>query len=91
MFVMSLDTVRCLEEGVLRTVAGRQHRLDLRHRLPAAAGRRDPVHQRLRGAGRRIGVEAFTKRAEELAAKYGERFEPPALLLEKAKNGEKFA
>jgi 3-hydroxyacyl-CoA dehydrogenase/enoyl-CoA hydratase/3-hydroxybutyryl-CoA epimerase len=31
------------------------------------------------------------KRAEELASQYGERFSPPALLLEKAKNGEKFA
>jgi 3-hydroxyacyl-CoA dehydrogenase/enoyl-CoA hydratase/3-hydroxybutyryl-CoA epimerase len=39
----------------------------------------------------RIGVEAFTERAQELAQKYGDHFEPPALLLDKAKNGEKFA
>ena len=70
--------------------AGRQHRLDLRHRLPAHARRRDPGHQRLGRRRRRHRPSAFVKRAEELAAKYGERFDPPALLLEKAKNGEKF-
>ena len=42
------------------------------------------------GADGEIGPSAFVKRAEELAAQYGERFNPPALLLEKAKNGEKF-
>jgi 3-hydroxyacyl-CoA dehydrogenase/enoyl-CoA hydratase/3-hydroxybutyryl-CoA epimerase len=39
----------------------------------------------------RIGVEAFTERAQELAEKYGSQFDPPPLLLDKAKNGEKFA
>jgi 3-hydroxyacyl-CoA dehydrogenase/enoyl-CoA hydratase/3-hydroxybutyryl-CoA epimerase len=43
------------------------------------------------GADGEIGPAAFVKRTEELAAKYGDRYNPPALLLEKAKNGEKFA
>jgi 3-hydroxyacyl-CoA dehydrogenase/enoyl-CoA hydratase/3-hydroxybutyryl-CoA epimerase len=37
-----------------------------------------------------IGVEAFRARAQELADTYGERFTPPASLVEKAKNGEKY-
>ena len=37
-----------------------------------------------------IGVEAFTARAQELADTYGDRFAPPASLVEKAENGEKF-
>ena len=37
-----------------------------------------------------IGPARFVARAEELAAKYGERFAPPALLKEKAEKGEIF-
>ncbi|MEZ0066541.1 enoyl-CoA hydratase/carnithine racemase [Streptacidiphilus sp. MAP12-20] len=36
------------------------------------------------------GLAGFTARARELAAAYGERFEPPALLVEKAERGESF-
>ena len=38
-----------------------------------------------------FAIKAFTERAQELAEKYGERFSPPALLLEKAEKGEKIA
>jgi 3-hydroxyacyl-CoA dehydrogenase/enoyl-CoA hydratase/3-hydroxybutyryl-CoA epimerase len=34
------------------------------------------------------GVAGFVARARELAATYGERFEPPASLVEKAQCGE---
>jgi 3-hydroxyacyl-CoA dehydrogenase/enoyl-CoA hydratase/3-hydroxybutyryl-CoA epimerase len=34
------------------------------------------------------GVAGFVARARELAAAYGERFEPPALLLDAAAKGE---
>jgi 3-hydroxyacyl-CoA dehydrogenase/enoyl-CoA hydratase/3-hydroxybutyryl-CoA epimerase len=33
-------------------------------------------------------VAGFVARSRELAAKYGERFEPPASLVEKAERGE---
>lgn len=36
-----------------------------------------------------VGVENFVARAEELASKYGERFNPPQMLVEMAKNGNK--
>ena len=61
----------------------RQHRLDLRHRLPAAVRRRAAVHaDNYQGSGgTRSGVaRGFVARARELAAAYGERFEPPACL-----------
>lgn len=36
------------------------------------------------------GVAGFVARARELAETYGERFAPPALLVEKAQKGETF-
>ncbi len=90
-FVMSLDTVRCLEEGVLRTVADANIGSIFGIGFPPLLGGALQYINGYEAADGRIGVEAFTERAQELAAKYGERFEPPALLLDKAKNGEKFA
>ena len=37
------------------------------------------------------GVAGFVERARELAATYGDRFEPPASLVEKAERGETYA
>ena len=37
-----------------------------------------------------IGVAAFAARATQLAATYGERFAPPASLVEKAASGASF-
>ena len=37
------------------------------------------------------GAAGFVARARELAEKYGERFEPPASLVEKADRGETYA
>ncbi len=57
LFAEALETVKCFDEGVLDDVPRRQHRLDLRHRLPGLDGRRRPVrrpvprrHHGLRGA-----------------------------------------
>ena len=36
------------------------------------------------------GVRAFAERAAELAEKYGEAFEPPRLLLDRAAEGRLF-
>ena len=36
------------------------------------------------------GVQAFADRAGELAAKYGDEFQPPALLLDMAAQGKTF-
>lgn len=36
------------------------------------------------------GLSAFVRRAKELAAAHGERFEPPQLLIDMAAKGESF-
>ncbi len=90
-FVMSLDTVRCLEEGVLRTVADANIGSIFGIGFPPLLGGALQYINGYEAPDGRIGVEAFTERAQELAATYGDRFEPPALLLDKAKNGELFA
>ena len=89
-FSMSLDTVRCLEENVLRTVPDANIGSIFGIGFPPLLGGALQYINGYEAPDGRIGVEAFTERAQELAEKYGERFAPPALLLEKAKNGEKF-
>jgi 3-hydroxyacyl-CoA dehydrogenase/enoyl-CoA hydratase/3-hydroxybutyryl-CoA epimerase len=90
-FSMSIDTVNCLAEGVLRTVPDANIGSIFGIGFPALLGGAIQAINGWEGADGEIGPSAFVKRAEELAARYGERFNPPALLLEKAKNGEKFA
>jgi 3-hydroxyacyl-CoA dehydrogenase/enoyl-CoA hydratase/3-hydroxybutyryl-CoA epimerase len=94
-FVMSLDTVRCLEEGVLRTVPDANIGSIFGIGFPPMHGGAIQYINGYEAVGSdgssRTGVEAFTERAQELAQTYGDHFEPPALLLDKAKNGEKFA
>ena len=62
LYRQSIETARCLEEGVLSTRARREHRLDLRHRFPGMDRRRAAVHQsrrrgEIRQAGGRAGEE----------------------------------
>ncbi|HUP99481.1 MAG TPA: 3-hydroxyacyl-CoA dehydrogenase NAD-binding domain-containing protein [Aeromicrobium sp.] len=90
-FSMSLDTVNCLAEGVLRTVPDANIGSIFGIGFPPMLGGAIQAINGWEGADGEIGPSAFVKRAEELAAKYGDRFNPPAMLLEKAKNGEKFA
>ncbi|MFF6773187.1 3-hydroxyacyl-CoA dehydrogenase NAD-binding domain-containing protein [Streptomyces sp. NPDC012637] len=91
LFAEALDTVRLLEEGVLTSVADANIGSILGIGFPAWTG---GVLQYINGydggAGGEVGVAAFVERARELAATYGERFNPPALLVEKAQRGEVF-
>lgn len=89
-FIMALETVKCFEEGVLRTTADANIGSIFGIGFPALHG---GVIQHINGyeaADGSIGVQAFVERAQELAKTYGERFNPPALLLEKAAKNEKF-
>ncbi len=43
------------------------------------------------GAGAGVGLPGFVARARELAERYGDRFAPPALLVDKAEKGERFS
>ncbi|HEA51956.1 hypothetical protein LCGC14_0837220 [marine sediment metagenome] len=84
LFIQAIETVRCLEEGVLRTVAdanvGSIFGIGY---APWTGGAIQFINQ--------YGVRAFAERAGELAEAYGERFAPPALLLEHAEQEKRFA
>jgi 3-hydroxyacyl-CoA dehydrogenase/enoyl-CoA hydratase/3-hydroxybutyryl-CoA epimerase len=85
LFAEALDSVRCLEEGVLTSVADANVGSVLGIGFPAWTG---GVLQYVNGYPG--GVAGFTARARELAAAYGERFTPPALLEAMAERGETF-
>jgi len=89
-FIMSLESVKCFDEGVLRTVPDANIGSIFGIGFPPNQG---GVLQYINGyeaADGSIGVQAFVNRAQVLADTYGERFNPPASLLEKAKNGETY-
>ncbi|MEV4924562.1 3-hydroxyacyl-CoA dehydrogenase NAD-binding domain-containing protein [Streptomyces roseoverticillatus] len=85
LFSEALDTVRCLEEGVLTSVADANIGSILGIGFPGWTGGALQYINGYEG-----GPQGFVTRARELAAAYGERFEPSALLLEKAERGERF-
>tara|TARA_R110000822_G_scaffold192164_10_gene330899 strand:- start:226 stop:2376 length:2151 start_codon:yes stop_codon:yes gene_type:complete len=83
LFIQAIETVRCLEEGVLRTVedANIGSIFGIGY-APWTGGAIQFINQ--------YGVRAFAERARELTAAYGERFAPPALLLEHAEQDKPF-
>ncbi|MFF5158355.1 3-hydroxyacyl-CoA dehydrogenase NAD-binding domain-containing protein [Streptomyces sp. NPDC000348] len=85
LFVEALDSVRCLEEGVLTSVADANIGSLLGIGFPPWTG---GVLQYINGY--EGGLPGFVARARELAGRHGERFVPPALLLRKAGQGETF-
>ncbi|MEU8679420.1 3-hydroxyacyl-CoA dehydrogenase NAD-binding domain-containing protein [Streptomyces sp. NPDC048560] len=85
LFVEALDSVRCLEEGVLVSVADANIGSLLGIGFPPWTG---GVLQYINGY--EGGLTGFVARARELADKHGERFAPPELLLRKAAQGETF-
>ena len=85
LFSEALDTVRLLEEGVLTSVADANIGSVLGIGFPGWTG---GVLQYINGY--QGGLPGFVARARELAERYGDRFTPPALLVEKADRGETF-
>jgi 3-hydroxyacyl-CoA dehydrogenase/enoyl-CoA hydratase/3-hydroxybutyryl-CoA epimerase len=85
LFSEALDTVRLLEEGVLTSVADANIGSIMGIGFPAWTG---GVLQYVNGYPG--GPAGFVARARELAERYGDRFLPPALLVEKAEKGEVF-
>ena len=83
LFIQAIETIRCLEEGVLKTVedANIGSIFGIGY-APWTGGAVQFINQ--------YGVRAFAHRAKELADQYGERFSPPALLLEKAEHNALF-
>ncbi|MFE4369504.1 3-hydroxyacyl-CoA dehydrogenase NAD-binding domain-containing protein [Streptomyces sp. NPDC056835] len=85
LFSEALDSVRCLEENVLTSVADANIGSIMGIGFPAWTG---GVLQYINGY--EGGLPGFVARARELARRYGARFEPPALLVDKAEKGETF-
>ena len=85
LFVEVLDSVRCFDEGVLRSVPEANIGSIFGIGFPAWSG---GVLQFINGYPG--GVGAFVERANELAAKYGDRFSPPESRIEMAANGRRF-
>lgn len=81
LFRQVIEAVKCLEEGVLRSVADGNVGSILGIGAPMWTG---GFLQFVNG----YGIERFIERARALQLAYGERFAPPALLLEKAQAGE---
>ncbi|MFH0022853.1 3-hydroxyacyl-CoA dehydrogenase NAD-binding domain-containing protein [Pseudomonas fluorescens] len=83
LFVQALETVRCVEEGVLTSTADANIGSIFGIGFAAwTGGALQFINQ--------YGVKDFVARAQYLAEQYGERFTPPALLLDKAAQGELF-
>jgi 3-hydroxyacyl-CoA dehydrogenase/enoyl-CoA hydratase/3-hydroxybutyryl-CoA epimerase len=83
LFVQALETVRCLEEGVLTSSADANIGSIFGWSFaPFSGGTLQFINA--------YGIDKFVARANELAAAYGERFEPPQLLLEMELEGKTF-
>ena len=85
LFIEALEAVKCLDEGVIESVADADIGSILGIGFPGWTG---GVLQYINGYDG--GLPGFVARARELAERYGERFEPPASLVEKAERGETY-
>ncbi|WP_328994427.1 3-hydroxyacyl-CoA dehydrogenase NAD-binding domain-containing protein [Kribbella sp. NBC_01245] len=85
-FAMSLETVKCVEEGVLRSTADANIGSIFGIGFPPLHGGALQYINAYEG-----GLPGFLTRTRELATTYGNRFEPPALLVKMAEAGETFA
>ena len=83
LFVEALESVRCLDEGVLNTVADANIGSILGIGFPPWTG---GVLQYINGYPG--GLTGFVTRADELAARYGERFAAPDSLRKRAESTE---
>jgi 3-hydroxyacyl-CoA dehydrogenase / enoyl-CoA hydratase / 3-hydroxybutyryl-CoA epimerase len=86
LFIESLETIKCLDEGVIESVADANIGSILGIGFPGWSG---GVLQYINGY--EGGPAGFVARSRELAERYGERFEPPASLVEKAERGERYS
>ncbi|PKZ62962.1 3-hydroxyacyl-CoA dehydrogenase [Gordonia terrae] len=85
LFAEAIDTVKCLDEGVLRSTADANIGSIYGIGFPAWTG---GVIQYINGYPG--GIQAFVARADELHKRYGPRFEPTDSLRAKAAAGETF-
>ncbi len=83
LYIQSIETIRCLQENVLESVRDANIGSIFGIGFPGWTG----------GAIQfvnHVGARKFAERAEQLRQRYGERFAPPALLLEHARADTRF-
>ena len=80
LYAQAIETVRCLDEGVLESTRDANIGAIFGWGFPAWTGGTVQFVNH-------VGVRPFVARARELAQRYGERFAPPASLLEHAERG----
>ena len=83
LFIMAIETVRCVEEGVLRSTGDANIGATLGIGYPQwTGGTLQFINQ--------YGLLQFIERAKQLTSLYGERFAIPKLLTEMAQAGKTF-
>jgi 3-hydroxyacyl-CoA dehydrogenase/enoyl-CoA hydratase/3-hydroxybutyryl-CoA epimerase len=83
LYITSIESIRCLQENVVRSVGDANIGSIIGIGAPPwTGGTLQFVNY--------VGVRAFATRAAELAKKYGERFAPPELLLQMAERNQRF-
>ena len=82
-FSQVIEAVKAMEEGVIESIADGNIGSIMGIGFPPHVG---GVYQCIN----HWGAKNFVARANELAKKYGKRFEPPKLLKDKAKKNEQF-
>ncbi|MGH2860194.1 MAG: 3-hydroxyacyl-CoA dehydrogenase NAD-binding domain-containing protein [Solirubrobacteraceae bacterium] len=93
LFIEAIESVRCFDEGVIESVADTNIGSIMGIGYPPWTG---GALQYINGyvptaPPATTGLAGFVARARELAAQYGERFEPPASLVERAERGEPYS
>ncbi len=73
LYAQAIETIRCLEEGVLESTRDANIGSIFGWGFPAYTGGTAQFVNH-------VGTKAFCDRADELAQRYGERFTPPKLL-----------
>jgi 3-hydroxyacyl-CoA dehydrogenase/enoyl-CoA hydratase/3-hydroxybutyryl-CoA epimerase len=86
LFAESIEAVKCVDEGVIESVADANVGSILGIGFPGWTG---GVLQYINGY--EGGPTGFVARARELAEAHGDRFQPPASLVEMAERGETYS
>ena len=89
LFIEALETAKCFAEGVIESAAAANIGSIMGIGYPALTGGAVQFMQGYDGRTGR-GLEGFVARARELEAAYGDRFTPPAYLLDLLAKGERF-
>ena len=84
LYVQANETAKCYEENVVRSVADANVGSIFGWGFaPNQGGTLQFINS--------VGVKKFVERSRELAATYGERFEPANILVEMAEKGQEFS